>query len=98
MVFSCLALNPVATVFSDLASKPVSTVSPIWPQNWWLEFPGLGLKTSSCGLVIWASKSPRQFLSLVLKTKQALIYQLRHKIDRGGMVWDTHQNLVACFA
>jgi hypothetical protein len=40
------------------------------PQNqgggW---FPGLGLKTGSNGLVIWASKSPLQFLHLSLKTK-----------------------------
>jgi hypothetical protein len=32
-------------------------------------FPGLGLKTGSSGLVIRASKSPRRFLSLDLKTK-----------------------------
>jgi hypothetical protein len=32
-------------------------------------FPGLGLKTDSFGLVIFASKSPRQFLGLVFKTK-----------------------------
>jgi hypothetical protein len=32
-------------------------------------FPVLGLKTSSSGLVIWASKSLRRFLGLGLKTK-----------------------------
>jgi hypothetical protein len=32
-------------------------------------FSGLGLKTGSSGLVIWASKSPRRFLGLGLKTK-----------------------------
>jgi hypothetical protein len=32
-------------------------------------FPGLGLKTDSFGLVIFASKSPRQFLGLGFKTK-----------------------------
>jgi hypothetical protein len=32
-------------------------------------FPGLSLKTGSSGLVIWASKSPRWFLGLGLKTK-----------------------------
>jgi hypothetical protein len=32
-------------------------------------FPGLGLKIGSSGLVIWASKSPRRFLGLGLKTK-----------------------------
>jgi hypothetical protein len=34
-------------------------------------FPGLSLKTGSYGLVIWASKSPRRFLGLGLKTKRA---------------------------
>jgi hypothetical protein len=46
-------------------------------------FLSLGLKTGSFGLVIWASKSPRQFLGLSLKTKQASICCLRHKTDRG---------------
>jgi hypothetical protein len=32
-------------------------------------FPGLGLKIGSYGLMIWASKSPQQFLGLGLKTK-----------------------------
>jgi hypothetical protein len=32
-------------------------------------FPVLCLKIGSSGLVIWASKSPRQFLGLGLKTK-----------------------------
>jgi hypothetical protein len=36
-------------------------------------FPGLDLKTSSFSLVIWASKSPRQFLGLGLKTKWASV-------------------------
>jgi hypothetical protein len=40
------------------------------PQNqgggW---FPGLGVKTGSFGLMIWASNSPRRFLGLCLKTK-----------------------------
>jgi hypothetical protein len=55
----------------------------VWPQNHWDdflvepqnqgdgEFPGLGLKIGSYGLIIWASKSPRRFLGLDLKTKQA---------------------------
>jgi hypothetical protein len=39
------------------------------PQNQGGEgFPGLGLKTGSSGLVIWASKSARWFLGLGLKT------------------------------
>jgi hypothetical protein len=33
------------------------------------EFPGLGLKTDSCDLVISASKSPRRFLGLDFKIK-----------------------------
>jgi hypothetical protein len=70
MVFSALASKPVATVFSGLASKPVTTVSPdlasksvvgflVQLQNQGGgEFHGLGLKTHSYSLVIWASKSP----------------------------------------
>jgi hypothetical protein len=40
-------------------------------------FPGLGLKTGSSGLVIWASKSPRRFLDLGLKTKWASVCRWR---------------------
>jgi hypothetical protein len=62
-----LASKLVATVFPGLASKPVVGFL-VEPQNqgggW---FPGLGLKTGSSGLVIWASKSPRRFLGLGLK-------------------------------
>jgi hypothetical protein len=69
-VSSSLASKPAATVFSCLASKLVVTVSPslasklvvdlfVEPQNQGDGgFPGLGLKTGSSGLVIWASKSP----------------------------------------
>jgi hypothetical protein len=46
-------------------------------------FPGLGLKTGSSGLMIWASKSPRRFLGLGLKTKWASICRLHHKTDGG---------------
>jgi hypothetical protein len=68
-VFAGLASKPVATVFAGLASKPVATVSPglaskpvvgflVEPQNQsGGGFPGLGIKTDSSGLVIWASKS-----------------------------------------
>jgi hypothetical protein len=45
----------------------------------------MGLKTDSYGLVIWASKSPRQFFGLGLKTKQVSVCQLRHKTDGGGV-------------
>jgi hypothetical protein len=66
-----------------LVSKLVVTVSPglaskqavgflVEPQNQGGGgFPGLGLKTGSSGMVICASKSPRWFLGLDLKTKQA---------------------------
>jgi hypothetical protein len=68
--FVVLASKPVATVFSSLASKLVATVSPILaskpvvgflvePQNQGGGvFLGLGLKTGSFDLVIWASISP----------------------------------------
>jgi hypothetical protein len=94
-VSSGLASKPAVTVFASLISKLVATISPglaskptvgflVEPQNqggvW---FPGLGLKNSSSGLVIWASKSPRRFLGLSLKTNQALICRLRHKTDGG---------------
>jgi hypothetical protein len=74
----------VATVFSSLASKPVVGFL-VEPQNQGGgDFPNLGLKTSSSGLVILASKSSRRFLGLGLKTMWALVYQLRHKTDEGG--------------
>jgi hypothetical protein len=56
-VFSSLALKLVATVSSGLASKPAIGFL-VEPQNQGCEgFSGLGLKTGSSGLVIWASKS-----------------------------------------
>jgi predicted membrane protein len=100
MVSSGLASKLVATVFSSLASKLVATVSIglaselavsffVDPQNQGDGgLPGLGLKTSSFGLVIWASKSRRWFFGLGLKTKQASVCRLRHKTD-GWSVWDT---------
>jgi hypothetical protein len=64
-----LASKLVATVSPDLASKPVVGFL-VEPQNrGGGGFSGLGLKTSSSGLVIWASKSPRRFLALGIKTK-----------------------------
>jgi hypothetical protein len=62
------------------------------------QFPGLGLKTGSSGLVIWASKSPRRFLGLGLKTKWALVCRLCHKTDGERSVGDTHRDLAACLA
>jgi hypothetical protein len=106
-VFSDLASKPVMTIFSNLASKLVVMVSLclaakpadgflVVPQNQCGGlFPGLGLKTSSFGLVIWATKSPRWFLGLGLKTKQASVYRLRHKTNGGRLAWDTHRDLVA---
>jgi hypothetical protein len=82
---------------SGLASKPLGRFSPVWPQNWWLGFPDLDLKTGSSGLVIYASKSPPQFLGLSLKTKLTSVCRLHHKTDGGTMAWDTHRDLVACF-
>jgi hypothetical protein len=101
MVFTGLTSKPVATVFYSLASKLVMTVSPslaskpvvgflVEPQNQGGGgFPSLGLKTGSSGLVIWASKTPRRFLGLGIKTKWALVCRLRHKSTEGG--WhETH--------
>jgi hypothetical protein len=108
-VFAGLTSKPVVTVFSSLASKLVMTVSPglaskpvisflIEPQN---EggggFPGFGLKTGSSGLVICASKSPRRFLGLCLKTMRASVCRLRHKTDGGRSARDMRRDLAACF-
>jgi hypothetical protein len=107
-VFTGLASKSVATVFSSLASKLVATVSPdlasksvvgflIEPQNQGGEgFFYLGLKTGSSSLVNWASKSPRRFLGLDLKTKQTSVYWLRHKTDEERSAWDTRQDLAVC--
>jgi hypothetical protein len=60
------------------------------PQNQGgVRFPGLGLKTDNSGLVIWASKSPRRFFGLGLKTKWASVCRLRHKTDEGRSAQDT---------
>jgi hypothetical protein len=107
MVFAGLASKLVAIVFSNLASKLVATVSPgltskpvvgflVEPENQGgVGFPGLGLKTGTFDLVIWTSKSPRQFLSLCLKIKWTSVYRLRHKTDGGRLAWDTRQDLAA---
>jgi hypothetical protein len=109
-VFSGLASKPVTTVFSSLASKLVAMVSPdlasksvvgflVEPQNQGGGgFPDLGLKIGSFGLVIWASKSPRWFLSLSLKIKWCSICRLHHKTDGGRSARDTRRDLAACFA
>jgi hypothetical protein len=88
-VFASLTSKLVAAVFSDLASKSVIGFL-VEPQNQGGGgFPGLGLKTDSSGLMIWASKSSRRFLGLGLKTKQALVCRLRHKTDGGRSARDT---------
>jgi hypothetical protein len=43
--FLCLASKPWSTVSPGLASKPMSTVLVVWPQNDSIRFPGLGLKS-----------------------------------------------------
>jgi hypothetical protein len=109
-VFAGLASKPMAAVFSSFASKLVAPVSPglaskpmisflVEPQNQGGGgFPGLGLKTGSFGLVIWASKSSRRFLGLGLKIKWASVCWLRHKTDGVMSTRDTRQDLAACFA
>jgi hypothetical protein len=77
--------------------ETMSTDFLVEPQNQGDGFPDLGLKTSSSGLVIWASKSLRWFLSLVLKVKRASIYWLRHKTDRGRSTRNMRRDLAACF-
>jgi hypothetical protein len=107
-VSSSLASKPAATVFASLASKLVATVSPgltskpvvgflvEYQNQGGGGFSGLGLKTGSSGLVIWASKSPRWFHGLGLKTKQASVYRLRHKTDGRRSARDTRRDLAAC--
>jgi hypothetical protein len=65
-----LTSKPVVTVSPGLALKPVVGFL-VEPQNQGgVGFSGLVLKTSSSGLVIWASKPPRRFLGLGLKTSR----------------------------
>jgi hypothetical protein len=109
-LFTGLASKSVMTVFSSSTSKLVVTVCPgltsepvigflVEPQNQGSGgFPGLSLKTSSFDFVIWASKSPRRFLGLILKTKWVSVYRLRRKTDGGRSAYDTHRDLVTYFA
>jgi hypothetical protein len=109
-VFSSLDSKLVATVFSSLALKLVVTVSPglasklavsflVEPQNQGGGgFLGLGLKTGSFDLAIWASKSTRGFLGLGFKIRWASVCRLHHKTDGGRSVRDTRRDLAACFA
>jgi hypothetical protein len=97
-VFSSLASKLVTTVSSDLASKPVISFLDEPQNRGGGGFSGVGLKTDSFGLVIWVSKSQRQFLGLGLKTKQALVYRLLHKTDGRRSARDTRRDLAACLA
>jgi hypothetical protein len=60
-----------------------STSFLVEPQNQGRRFPDLGLKTDSSNLMILASKSPRRFFRLCLKTKQTSFCWLHRKIDGG---------------
>jgi hypothetical protein len=55
--FLGLASKPCSAVSPGLASKPMTTVLLVSPQNHSLGFSSLDRKTSSCGLVIWPTKS-----------------------------------------
>jgi hypothetical protein len=91
-----LASKPTVTVSGGLTSKLVASVSfglALKPVVGFLVelqnqggggFPDLGLKTSNSGLVIWASKSPRRFLGLILKTMWVSVYRLRYKPMKEG--------------
>jgi hypothetical protein len=95
---SDLTSKLVATVSSDLASKPAVGFL-VEPQNQGGEgFLGLSLKTGSSDLVICASKSLRRFLSLGLKTKWDSVCRLHHKINGGRSARDTCRDLAACLA
>jgi hypothetical protein len=98
IVFSSLASKLVATVSAGLTSKSVVGFL-VEPQNQGGGgFSGLGLKTGSSGLVIWASKSPRRFLGLGRKIKQVLVCRLRNKTDGGRSARDTRRDLAVYFA
>jgi hypothetical protein len=68
MVFSGLASKLVAMVSSALVSKLVVGFL-VEPQTKVVEGFPIWTSKLQLGLVIWASKSPRQFLGLGLKTK-----------------------------
>jgi hypothetical protein len=70
-----------------------SAVFLVLPQNQGRQFPNLGLKTSSSGSVICASKSMQRFLGLGLKTKRVSVFRLRHKNDVARSARDTCRDL-----
>jgi hypothetical protein len=82
MIFSNLALKPVATVFSGLASKPVAIVSPglalksvvgflVEPQNRQLQFGDLGLKITA--MVYWFVPQNHRDGLLVCASKSSML-------------------------
>jgi hypothetical protein len=103
-----LASKPVARVSLLTLKTKVDGLSVVWPQNHWdgclwfgLKTGGDGfswfvLKTGGSGFPVWASKSPRWFLDLDLKTKQTSIYWLWLKIGRRTMAWETRRDLATC--
>jgi hypothetical protein len=68
-------------VFCTVYMETWSAGFLVEPQNPGRWFPGLGHKIGISILVTWASKSPRRFLGLGVKIKQATACQLRHKTD-----------------
>jgi hypothetical protein len=64
-----LASKLVVTVFRFGPKTDDDSFSRFGLKIAGLRFPGLGLKSGSYGLVIWASKSPQRFLGLGLKIK-----------------------------
>jgi hypothetical protein len=97
MVFSSLTSKLVATVSLGLASKLAVGFLVESQNQCGGGFSGLGLKTGSSGLVIWASKSPQRFPNLGIKTKRVLVCRLRHKSSGGRSARDTCRDLAACF-
>jgi hypothetical protein len=80
----------------EVGWRRVRSAPDTWRLEAWVSW--LSLKTGSSGLVIWASKPPRWFLGLGLKTKWASVCQLRHKTNGGRSARDTRRDLAACLA
>jgi hypothetical protein len=60
----------------------IDSLSVVWPQNHWDNFLWFGLKTGGYDfLVELQNQGGVGFLGLGLKTKQTIIYRLRHKTD-----------------
>jgi hypothetical protein len=85
--FSCFGLKIGGNGLSRFGIKTSGSV-----------FFGLGLKIGSYDLVVWVSKSLRQFVGLSLKNNRAIVYWLRHKTDRRmKTVQGTRRDLAVCF-